>query len=388
MKKSHVFYIAGAILCIAPLTSRAEGDKPTREFGVFGVNRRVITTPDNTSCGVSGIFTIPVIFVPSDVYSRTTGANSKPTFYLGAKIEKAGGDFEVDAGVQYESQSAPYTFTDPSEGRPRTGTLAPGYGIFVRTSNTSVPAGPNNSINSYAVPSDGSIGYRFGPGTFNPGVAAVNLTLLFYRSGPANIDRKAYLQTNLIGASAQPNGNGRVDAHYGEVVRRGGEGGLTQIQMKRVVGITQGGTAPEISTDFTTHLNFPLFADEKYYEEDGSFMRNSAFSAGRIASNIAAPSWQDWDALANRIDQGNTGSIPGPATLDQSYVGIPYLPIIGPFVPHAPSALPIFQYPGIADPASETMPSRYKNETIDINLRRAVTVSGDLVTPQFRVSMQ
>ena len=383
MKHSHIFYIAGALLCVAPHISRAEGDVP-RESGVFGVNRRVATTPDSSQpydCGVSGVFSVPTIFVPDHAAAVAFGrANSKPTFYLGARIEQGGGigGFEVDAGVQYEWEGASYI-----DDRGFATTINPGYGIFVRTTNADEPDNydsnpfknqPGN--NSYVVPQGN---YRFGPGTLNDGVTSVDLKLLFDPAfiQPLNVyfGQGAHLQVNAIGASAQPDGfgpSGRIDAHHGVRVRSRGAGGLANISMKRVVGITQGGTVP---VNYTGNLNFPLFQVDKYYEEDGSIMYQSIFSGGKIASNAVAPSWQSWDAVGINIDQTRTGSIPGPNTLDQTYVGIP-----GPVIQHAPSALPIFGYPGIANPAS-TAASRYKDETIDINLRRAVLVTGDFVKP-------
>ena len=387
MKNSHVFYIAGALLCIAPHMSRAEGEVP-RTDGVFGVNRRVVTTPDTSqpyNCGVDGVFSIPTIFVPSNV-AAANGANSKPTFYLGARIDQGPsvGGFEVDAGVQYESQGVSYT--DPN------GVVVlvnPGYGIFVRTSNADEqdlnlgnPFRNDPGNNSYVVPQGR---YRFGPNTLNNGVTVIGLTLLFdpHFNGPAYIGHRAHLQADVIGAAGQPGGfgsPGRVDAHHGVRVRTRGAGGLANVSMKRVVGITQGGTvrnaAGVVTIDYRQNLNFPLFGADQYYEEDGSYMRQCIFVEGRIASNAVAPSWQSWDTVD--IDQLRTGSIPGPNVSDQTYTNIP-----GPVIRHAPSALPIFQYPDIADPSS-TDSSRYKAETMNINLRRAVAVTGNVVTPVFQ----
>ena len=378
MKKLHILYITGAFLCIVPQTIRAEGEVP-RTYGVYGVNRRIITRPSTAQpyTGVAGTFTVPTIFVPGQVYwAPSPGAtpdviegraNSKPTFYLGGRIDlgEDAGNFEVDAGVQYEWQAFTAGRPDPNDPTQRiTDYIPPGFGIFVRTSNAQWST-PNTWRQPY--------GYRFGPFTLNPGVTSVEMELLFERTGVPLVGYRSHLETNLVGAAMQPNGNGMIEANDGNRVRLTLDG----MQMKRVVGITQGGGG-------YLPLAFPLDvnAADRYYEEDGSYMHDIRFSEGRIAinPNIPSPVWQRWDVAAQNdaIDQEDTGSIPGHLVEDQTQRAPAAVRGM-----HLPSATPIFTYRSLDDtnqPPNSEISSRYRDETMSISLRRAVQVIGDVVS--------
>ena len=386
MKKLTNFVACTTLLCLLPQFAQAEGTVTVEEHsGVFGANRRVKTlpAPDLPYCGVKGNFTIPTVFVPVGVYipqpPRNQSpniidgrANSKPTFYLGAQQERAGGNFEVDAGIQYEWQAfgTETTRIDPNTGLTVFGYVPPGYSIFVRTSNADF--GDAGSPKSWVSPPGG---YRFGAGTQNSNAHDVDLKLLFERQ-QFGTTFKSYLDVFVYGADAQP-AESRIYAHHGVSVLAAN---LAQMRVKRVVGITQGGNS------YPGALHFPLvtipLASQAYYEEDGSYMRGVVFRDGEVATNVASPGWQGWDVVAANggIDQTNegTGSAPGPFVRDQTL-----LSPVNVRGQHLISSLPVINYPDRTDTTQspvDTQPNRYSFETIDVNLRKAVTVTGNVIS--------
>lgn len=387
MKNQIPFLMACAAIAVTQV-AYSEGTIPAGgSTGSLGVNRRVITNPAATStpafqyCGVRGIFDVPTIFVPLGRVGigllQPNRANSKPTFYLGASAQKAGGNFEVDAGVQYEWRAAVVApYNDPSTGASVPASVAPpGYLVFVRNTNADFT---NNQFLTAAG------GWRCGPGTLNPAVSDFRLDWSFERRGSSfNVFFAGLLKVDAAGANAQPRDPndgvpGRFYAANGALLRQN----LTGMRMKRVVGITQGAQPAQGAVPaYPVTLHFPLNSASPFYEEDGSYMIGCKFTNGEIATNAASPSWVTWDSVptGGNIDQTRTGSSPGPTVTDRTFrqpaaiAGTP-----------APGALPVFAYStpsGISIPSASTAPSRYRDETVDINLRRAVPIVGEVVTP-------
>lgn len=246
--------------------------------------------------------------------------------------------------------------------------MPPGYALFVRTSNADF--GDAGSPDSWVSPPGG---YRFGAGTQNPNASDVDLKLLFQRQQFGSTF-KAYLDVFVHGADSQPS-ESKIYAHHGVSVLATN---LQSMRVKRVVGITQGGAA------YPSALHFPLVtipnASNTYYEEDGSYMRGVIFRDGEVATNVASPSWQGWDTVAANggMDQAGTGSAPGPFVRDQTLLSPAN--IRG---QHLLSSLPVINYPGRTDPTQsplDTQPFRYKYEVVDVNLRKAVSVTGNVIS--------
>lgn len=335
----------------------------------WGVNRRVLTNAASSGavasqyCGVRGNFTFPRIFVPSGPILNPgvippNRADSKPTFYLGARRN----GFEVDAGLQYEWRAMTYGNNQIAN---------PGYSVFVRISNPDFTTG--GTVNPLGA-------WRCGPGTSNNSVSSFDLQWLFQRTTITSY--KGYLKISANGAVEQPRGvndaPGIVSAANGANIRQN----IIGMRMKKVVGITQGTPS---SPNYPVNHEFPLSSGNGYYSEDGSYMY-SFFSGGELATNAISPAWFPWDSAAGGtgdIDLSQTGISPGAQVLDKTFTQPTAIRSTSAVV-----ALPVFQFVdnSLAPiPSTTAIPSRYRSEGTAISLRRAIPVYGELIAPSANV---
>lgn len=390
-----------SILCMNCTIAQAEGVLPTPDVAaaIRGANRRVVTASDAGNgkgyTAVRGTFDVPNVFVPSGPYYGGGMApppgnrvNSLPTFYLGCNHKNDYTDpteaaFEVDAGVQYQWKAASGS---DQYGNPFY--APPGWEVFVKVSNSAVNSGSANPTGYW----------RAGPGTDNPNVTSFSLEWNFERAN-YGVGYYGYLKVGAMGAVTQPatagDLPGTVYACNHQLILGPTDTAGTNFRAKRVVGITQGGKRPSFAYDYDRWLSFPrnstdnydfqrdannniLFGSDGYplggsglYGEDGTYMRGCHFYNGQVGSGLGrdAVTWVDWDQAV--IDDANTGFYPG----GNDKTGAPVI-----------SSLPVFdfKYPAsITGPAGAglVMPARYKEETVDVNLRSAKTKIGVIVTP-------
>ena len=422
MKNRSTLICSALLLCIAFSSSVCiaqgqdtilpEADLIASDF--FGANRRVISGLGYTA--VRGNFTIPTIRVPGGF--NTPVANSKPTFYLGSSQNAAddptssGTPSEADAGLQWEWESLP--FYDGT----RFLTTAPGWTPFLTTS----VGGAATNTRVYETTSPGVFrGWRCGPGTFNPDVTSVDLEWVIERGLTRNIPNTmsyGYLRINAIGAVRQPDSTssgtspGKIYASNGGVLGQDNGTlvdfgpGTAGMRVKRVVGITQGGSYGRNrfrpgGTSLPATLRFPLHLRnmDKICDEDGSYMRNCQFGgvAGQDAGQVcfgqtrqtSVPNWQSWSANADFNSVVTSVEVNAvrrsgwyPGGRDQQWLD-PTSYFFGfPFQPPATSAalsLPHFEF--LYDRGdSDSNNSRYDREKIDINLRSATPTDGNIVT--------
>ena len=378
---------------LMPAIVWADGPLPQPQpgSGVFGANRRVITLPDGYN-GIRGSFTVPTFRIPTSFYAPPVpaayvldgnSAISKPGFYLGCRQDPTDSDpddpdntlkLDVDAGVIWEPR--PF-FLDGGK------KIAPGFSIFVFTKGFYTPkAGIHvNPANQWRA----SVGTAGGE---NANVTQFDLTWLIYRrrSGSFNLPGYGgYLQVNAIGANVQPSdGFGELGRIY---ARGAGDTELicdstNVMSVKRVVAMNQGGSynAGPGSNSPTRSSYLPT---NGIYEEDGSYMRDCVFGGitgqpnGQVLKQTALGAYANptaWLSLSSPgfVNSANTGYYP--PGFDQT-VDIPLRPLA--------TARKHFEFPEIPvaewDIAGDN--SRYGNETVNINLRNARTVVGDLVIP-------
>ena len=381
--------ILSASLIAMPAIVWADGPLPTPASGsgVFGANRRVITTPNGLN-GVRGSFTVPTFRVPTDFYAPLVlvntirdgnSANSKPGFYLGCKQDPADsvdGDpddtakLDVDAGVIWEPRRI--KIGDGST------TVPPGFSIFVFTKGDYARGGVHVNPVSQWRASVGAVGGA------NANVTQFDLTWRIYRMKYGLIylpGYGGYLEVNAVGAGAQPTDR---FGEPGRIYARGNNMGpddeqicasTSAMRVKRVVAMNQGGK------DNSGRVAY--LPTNGIYEEDGSYMRGCVFggitgqATGEVLNEFpiygaydTPTGWRQFSSVF--VDQNNTGYYP--PGFDQT-VGIPLRPLA--------TARKHFEFPGIPV-ANWDVPgnnSRYDNETVNINLRNARQFVGDLVVP-------
>lgn len=396
MKKQFLIFIMAPFLLgfTSQLhTAFADGELTGATSGQFGANRRVRTPdPDEGYTAVKGSFNIPQesdIYIPYLPSPRTFGEESffvednryrsKPSFYLGCSREVAADDedgagLEVDAGLQYESK--PISLSSGN-------LISPGWSIFVRTT------GRYTDRDGTTVNPRGA--WRCGPGTSNSDVARIDLIWTYYKfASPKPPFYGGYLGVTALNTTGSLSAEQPKDQNYNDSKIRAqtsfGSGqtvseiitdSVANTRVKRVVAITQGATE-------NSPLEFPLPMGG-VYQEDGSFFRNSTFNNGMVSKQRPTstgdswtPSvWNTWDALQTDVSDNSpeaTGYYPG--GFDHSIIGYTLRP---PFVQggatktvvgHSIDKNKVFDFSGT------TLPDRYANETISINLEPFIPALG------------
>lgn len=199
--------------------------------------------------------------------------------------------------------------------------------------------------------------------------------------GPASVDA-GYATEGLFywGNSSNGYDNGRTAGRVYPLFpvgsARAGQTDLTNLRMKRVIGITQGGAPNSPPAGSTNGIS----------ELDNSFMIGCHFSGGKLATRTATPSggftdsWGTNFTLAN-VDDASTGYAPDGRDngrpnrwiVDFNFTGM-----------RSPGAT------GTGDPAgsdsagtyrNDRVAARYEAETVHVFLRRSAPVTGDIVVP-------
>ena len=314
---------------------------------------------------------------------------------------------QVDAGIIFESHVVRLGL--------RGKTVNPGWSPFVRTSSKYTVGGTEGFAGA-------GNQWRAGFGTPNPNVTHFDLAWTIFeetRFGFRVGNKGGLIYVYADGATAQPVDNITGESNY--IYARDSANGKhicdTTIAMgaKRVVAMNQGGVYNDDNDNstafFNSYLTFPNGLpgpnNPGLYEEDGSYLRNCTFSGMRVrygtdtygllsagqvvrgtvptegiardllSRNLATDidprlAWQDFDINTVDVTGGidSTGRYPGDG--DQTVRDAALHPLR-----KLPTSRPIVEFPDIALATYNTPTSaRYTEETVNINLRKAIPVTG------------